>query len=104
VNPDKTKFMIIGTRQLINELDVNISISFMGKILEPVDFAKDLGLLMDSHLSYDKHISNLVLSCLYKLCQINRVKNNFDKGTLTMIITSLVISKLFHCMVKYNMH
>ena len=64
VNPDKTKFMIIGTRQLINELDVNISISFMGKILEPVDFAKDLGLLMDSHLSYDKHISNLVSSCL----------------------------------------
>ena len=36
VNPDKTKFMIIGTRQLINELDVNISISFMGKILEPI--------------------------------------------------------------------
>lgn len=97
VNPDKTKFMIIGTRQLINELDVNISISFMGKILEPVDFAKDLGLLMDSHLSYDKHISNLVSSCLYKLCQINRVKNNFDKGTLTMIITSLVISKLLYC-------
>ena len=97
VNPDKTKFMIIGTRQLINELDVNISISFMGKIPEPVDFAKDLGLLMDSHLSYDKHISNLVSSCLYKLCQINRVKNNFDKGTLTMIITSLVISKLLYC-------
>ncbi|CAB3993932.1 Hypothetical predicted protein [Paramuricea clavata] len=97
VNPDKTKFMIIGTRQLMNELDVNISISFMGKILEPVDFAKDLGLLMDSHLSYDKHISNLVSSCLYKLCQINRVKNNFDKGTLTMIITSLVISKLLYC-------
>ncbi|CAB3978967.1 structural maintenance of chromosomes 3-like [Paramuricea clavata] len=69
----------------------------MGKILEPVDFAKDLGLLMDSHLSYDKHISNLVSSCLYKLCQINRVKNNFDKGTLTMIITSLVISKLLYC-------
>ncbi|CAB4041326.1 Hypothetical predicted protein [Paramuricea clavata] len=97
VNPDKTKFMIIGTRQLMNELDVNISISFMGKILEPVDFAKDLGLLMDSHLSYDKHISNLVSSFLYKLCQINRVKNNFDKGTLTMIITSLVISKLLSC-------
>ena len=85
--------MIIGTRQLINELDVNISISFMGKILEPVDFAKDLGLLMDSHLSYDRHMSNLVSSCLYKLCQINRVKNNFDKGTLTMI----VISKLLYC-------
>ena len=62
MNPDKTKFMIIGTRQLINELDVNISISFMpmGKILEPVDFAKDLGLLMDSHLKPGAHDAILV--------------------------------------------
>ena len=74
-----------------------LSIAYKELILEPVDFAKDLGLLMDSHLSYDKHISNLVSSCLYILCQINRVKNNFDKGTLTMIITSLVISKLLYC-------
>lgn len=89
--------MTIGTRQLIKELDVNISVPFMGKLLEPVDWAKDLGMLMDKHLSYDKHISKLVSSCLHKLCQTNRVKNTLDKNTLIMIISSLVINKMLYC-------
>ena len=32
-----------------------------------------------------------------KLCQINRVKNSFDRDTLRTIISALVLSKLFFC-------
>ena len=32
-----------------------------------------------------------------KLCQINRVKNNFDRNRLRTIISALVLSKLFYC-------
>ena len=32
-----------------------------------------------------------------KLCQINRVKNSFDRNTLCTIISALVLSKLFYC-------
>ena len=32
-----------------------------------------------------------------KLCQISRVKDSFDKDTLCLIISSLVMSKLFYC-------
>ena len=31
------------------------------------------------------------------LCQINRVKNSFDRDTLRTIISALVLSKLFYC-------
>ena len=36
-------------------------------------------------------------SCLSKLCQINRVKNSFDKTTLELLITALVFSKMLYC-------
>ena len=72
-------------------------VSFLGKSLEPVASAKDLGVTLDSHLTYDCHISNVVSSCMAKLCQINRVKNSFDGKTLEQLISSLVFSKMLYC-------
>ena len=71
--------------------------SFLGKDIIPVFSAKDLGVILDSHLTYNDHIKNLVSSCTSKLCQINRVKDSFDKETLKLISSSLVICKLFYC-------
>ena len=34
-------------------------------------------------------------SCISKLCQVNRLKDSFDKDTLCLIISPLVLSKLF---------
>lgn len=92
INPDKTKLMLIGTMQLINRHSNDFSVSFLGKSLTPVDSARDLGVIIDSPLTYDSHISYLVSSCLSKLVQINRVKNNFDKETLMLVISSLIFS------------
>ena len=95
INPDKTKFMLIGTRQLMSSHPVDFSVSFMGRTLTPVDSARDLGVIMDSYLTYDNHISYLVSSFLSKLVRINRVKKSFDKDILMLIISSLVFSKMF---------
>ena len=89
--------MLIGTRQLVSSHSVDLSISFMGRTLIPVDSARDLGVIMDSHLTYDSHISYLVSSCLSKLVQVNRVKKSFDKDILMLIVSSLVFSKMFYC-------
>ena len=59
--------------------------------------AKDLGVFLDPHLTYDHHISCVVSSCFAKLCQINRVKRSFDRETLELLITSLVFSKMLYC-------
>ena len=80
----------------MKQLNADITISFMEKVLKPEDSVEDLGITLDNHLSYDNHISKLVSSCMYKLCQINRVRENFDKETLKTMITSLVINKLLY--------
>ena len=52
---------------------------------------------MDSRLSFDEHVTEVVSKCTGSLCQINRVKHLFDRSTLITIINSLVFSKLFYC-------
>ncbi|CAB4009195.1 Hypothetical predicted protein [Paramuricea clavata] len=80
INPEKTKLLLIGTRQMLGKLLEETTITFFGEEITPVTNAKDLELTLDSYLTYDYHIKNVVSSCMAKLCQINRLKDSFDKG------------------------
>ena len=51
VNPGKTKFPLIGTHQLLHRLPSDMTISFLGKQIKPVSSAKNLGVIVDSHLT-----------------------------------------------------
>lgn len=96
LNPDKTKLMVFGSRQMLPKLQ-DFTLSLLGKELVPVQAAKDLGVTLDPHLTYNYHIVNTVSSCMSRLGQINRVKHAFDRGTLITVINALVFSKLFYC-------
>ena len=64
----------------------------------PSDTPKDLGVILDSHLTYDEHIIKTASTCMSRLGKINRVKHALDKSsTLLLSINSLVFSKLFYC-------
>ena len=75
----------------------DFKLSLLGKELTPRDSVRDLGVYVDSHLSYDEHISKTVSSCVSRLCQINRAKHVFDQTTLKLVINALVFSRLFYC-------
>ena len=97
INPDKTKFLLLGTWQMLSRLSEDLSMSFLGEMLKPSKSAKDLGVLLDPLLTYDHHITSIVSTCFSMLSQINRVKKSFDKETLQLLIESVVFSKMLYC-------
>ena len=97
INPDKTKFLLIDSRPMLQNSPIEMTLNVLGKISKPVLSAKDLGLNFDSYLSHDKHISKLVSSCMNKLCQVNRVKDSFNDETLLLVIETFVVNKLLYC-------
>lgn len=101
-NPDKTKLLLFGTPQLLNTLREEFTLNFLGKVLHPITMAKDLGVTLDSYLKYDIHVNELVSSCLSSLSQINRIRHLLDRETLSYIIHSLVLSKLFYCSIVWG--
>ena len=96
INPDKTKLIVFGTKQMLSRLD-DFKLSLLGKELTPCDSVRDLGIYVDSQLSYDEHISKTLSSCPSRLCQINKVKHVFDQKTLKLVINALLFSRLFYC-------
>ena len=96
LNPNKTKMIVHGSRQMILKLQ-NFRLTLLGKELLPVDSVKDLDVVFDSKLSFNDHIIKAVSSCMSALGQISRVKHVFKKDILVKIINSLVFSKSYYC-------
>ena len=71
--------------------------SLLEKEIIPVQSVEDLGVIVDPTLSFDKHLSATVSSCMSKLSQISRARFVFYKGLLETIINALVFSKLYYC-------
>ena len=60
LNIAKTEFMVIESNQRIHTLSNNqIDIEIDGKSIKKVKEAKSLGLLIDEHLSWAKHIEEI---------------------------------------------
>ena len=67
INPEKTKYLLIGMRQQLQNLPTDMCLNVLGETIRPVRSAKDLGLIRDTNMSYDCHITELVSSCMSKL-------------------------------------
>ena len=89
--------LLLGTPQMLARVPEVFAVSLLGKEISPSLSAKRLGLVLDSHLSFDEHVTDLVFKCTGSLCQLNRVKHLFDRSTLITIISALVFSKLLYC-------
>ena len=53
INPDKTELLVIGVPQLMRSLPSIPPVKLLAKEIEPVTVAKDLGVMIDSSLSYN---------------------------------------------------
>ena len=73
INPDKTKLILVGTRQMLQRDFTDLEMNFLGETIAPVAAVKDLGIFLDSNLTFDCHTSKLVSLCMAKLYQIYRV-------------------------------
>ena len=56
------------------------------------DSAKDLGVILDSNLTFDDHIKTTVSECIARLAQISPAKHCLDRTSLLTVINVLVFS------------
>ena len=98
LNSDKTKFMLIGNRTLINNYFANLnSVTWKGQDISLVCEARNLGFVFDSNLTMEKQIKSLIKISNNLLRQINFIKKYLDCESLKRLICSLILSRIDYC-------
>ena len=93
LHPDKTKFMLITTRQKRQNLVTNLSpLTIKSDVIEEVQDHKVLGITIDNNLSWTPHVNALCKKISTKVFQLTKLKHFVNFRTRKLFFTSHIQS------------
>jgi len=95
INPSKTEMLILKSSR--QKTDTNFSVHFGDDEIDPSLSVKVLGVIIDPHLSWDKHVALVVQRCYMVLTGLARMRHRLPKETKQMLIEALVFPHIRYC-------
>ena len=100
LNSGKTKIMIVAPEGIKHEIIINGTF-INGDCVRFVDCAKNLGVLIDSTLTFDSQVQKVVSICFNTLRQLARIKHFLNNEQLQQLVCSLVLQRIDYCNILY---
>ena len=75
LNPSKTEFLLIGTKQQRLKFSQLTTLSLGNDIIPISYFARNLGFVIDSDMSFTDQINSLPKSCHFHIRDIRRIRH-----------------------------
>ena len=108
LNVAKTELMIIGSRQRLSVQCDDLEIRIDDQIIKRVDHTKSLGLTIDDHLSWCKHVDEICKKVSSAIGALKRVRPFISKETAIQIYNALIMlhfdyySPVWDCLSGYS--
>jgi hypothetical protein len=96
VNDSKTEVMLIGTKQQLERVQIS-SIKVGEDDIQPVTSVRNLGVIFDSHLKMDLHVTKACQRAYYHLHNIRRIRKYLTDDATCSIIHAFVTSQIDYC-------
>ena len=97
LNPDKTEFIVFGSKVLRNQLSDFFPVNILGNLLSPSDKVRNLGVIFDSSFRFSAQVSSICSSSYYHIRDFARIRRYLDKSTAIAVANALVCSRLDYC-------
>jgi len=97
LNPDKSEAIVIGTgaRQRI---EGPVAVITVGDAhIDTADSVKSLGVVIDSELSFNKHVDNLCKAAYFHTRALSHIRKCVPETVALSVATSMVSSRLDYC-------
>jgi retron-type reverse transcriptase len=95
LNDDKTEVMFVGKKSVISRCS-QLHVHIHNKIIKRVESMKILGVMIDSNLKWDKHLSKITQSCNYSLSLLYPLRSVLSYSSRKLLISSLTLSHLHY--------
>src|SRR6218665_2937457 len=96
LNPSKTQLIWFGTRQQLQKLDHKL-IALTVPNFTFSSSVRDLGVTLDSELTFADHISLLTRSCYYQLKRLRAIRRSVSPKVFLTIVHAFVCSRIDYC-------
>ena len=93
LNGDKTEMLLIGTRQQHAKVQ-GLSIRIGRDTIEPIDEARNLGVIFDKHMALKVHVNESCKSARYYLHNINVARRYLTTEAAEKAMHALFVSRL----------
>ena len=97
LNPDKTEFILIGSKNNRKQLLPHFPINILGNRVSPAQSVKNLGVVFDSNLTFYDHVSQVIKSTRAHARDLYRIRPLLDLKTAIVLANALVSSRLDYC-------
>jgi hypothetical protein len=97
LNPNKTEFLLIGLPTQLAKISNPLLPMSVDSVIKPSTSARNLGFLLDNHLSLTEQISSLSKSSFMHIRDLRRIRPFLSVKAASTIAASLVHSKLDYC-------
>ncbi len=95
LNSDKTEILLIGPKNSTqNLLDYNLQLDGCTVTSSTV---KNLGVILDSNLSFENHISNVTKTAFFHLRNISKLRNMLSVSDAEKLVHAFMTSRLDYC-------
>ena len=110
LNPDKTEFILFGSKKQRERLNVCFPIDISGNPLHPTKSVRNLGVWFDSDFSFSKHVQNVCKSFFIQLRDFRSIRQFLTHDAAVSDAKAFVSSRLDSCnslfrsLSKFNLH
>ena len=101
LNATKTQALVLGTPAKLKNLPP-VSFNFLGTVIPDSRVVRNLGLVMDRHLTFNSHVDQISAKCTGILIGLMHARHTIPKTTLVTIVQALVMSIVRYCISLYG--
>ena len=101
LNAAKTQLLVLGSPQNLRGMD-KVVLTMQDTVIHESDTVKNLGLVMDRHMNFDAHVSQVCRKCTGLLIGLSHARHSIPRKCLPTLVNGLVVSLVQYCLSIYG--
>ena len=97
LSPDKTEFILFGSKKQRERLSACFPIDILGNPLHPTESVTNLGVWFDADFSFSKHVQKVCKGCFCQLRDFRNIRQFLTQDAAVSVANAFVSSRLDYC-------